>query len=90
MHRKYLYLKNQLYPECGTDDVCTFDLSVKVVSSSNPSPFVIGSSQSIEQSITIKNEGTDPAYLPILKIPIPKIVEVSKFPKGCSPLVSPK
>jgi hypothetical protein len=72
--------------ECGTDNICTFDLSVEVADSI-PSPFVIGSTQLIMQTIRVKNQAGDPAYLPQMKIPMPREIEISKFPKGCGILV---
>ena len=73
------------YIECGTDNVCTFDLSLEI--DSIQSPFVIGSNQWITQTINVKNNAGDPAYLPLLKIPLPKELETSKLPKGCDLLV---
>ena len=77
---------NFIYTECGTDNVCTFDLSLEI-GDSIQSPFVIGSSQWITLTINVKNNAGDPAYLPLLKIPFPRELEISKLPKGCDILV---
>ena len=55
----------------GCSGTCQIDLSVNVnTSAAITSPFVIGSSNYITLIFTVFNLAQDPAYLPILKVPL--------------------
>ena len=53
------------------ENTCSIDLSVTAnLAPSFQSPFVIGSSSFVTLIFTVINIGIDPAYLPVLKIPL--------------------
>ena len=53
------------------ENTCSIDLSVTAnLAPSFQSPFVIGSSSFVSLIFTVINIGIDPAYLPVLKIPL--------------------
>ena len=55
------------------ENTCSIDLSVTAnLAPSFQSPFVIGSSSFVTLIFTVINIGIDPAYLPVLKIPLGK------------------
>ena len=54
---------------CGSDGKCNVDLEVTASTKFIDQRFVIGSSNSLEQIITVRNKGREPAYLINVKLP---------------------
>ena len=70
------------------ENTCRIDLSVTAnLASSFESPFVIGSSSFVTLVFTVVNLGADPAYIPILKIPLGSR-KILKTPGNCKRIVS--
>ena len=70
---------------CGTDGTCTADLAPTVALSDDfQSPYVIGSSEFVTLVFTVANLAGDPAFKPVLKIPVPAGITVKKGAKECT------
>ena len=65
----------------GCSGTCLIDLSVNV-NSTSANPFVIGSSTYITLILTVLNLAQDPAYLPILKVPLTN-TKLIRIPSQC-------
>ena len=77
-------MKSNFFTGCATQR-CQIDLGVEAKFDENP--YVIGSSTTITLIFLVTNFGTDPAYLPELKIPL-KGERFSKLPEYCKIQVS--
>eukprot|EP00095_Tigriopus_kingsejongensis_P005079 maker-scaffold1482_size38982-snap-gene-0.11 protein:Tk05079 transcript:maker-scaffold1482_size38982-snap-gene-0.11-mRNA-1 annotation:"integrin alpha-9-like" len=65
---------------CGLDNNCFCDINV---STSQPSSFVIGSSDYLPMDITVANNGPDAALGPEVNMLVPPIVKVRTLPSEC-------
>ena len=80
-------MKSNFFTGCATQR-CQIDLGVEAkFDEKYGNPYVIGSSTTITLIFLVTNFGTDPAYLPELKIPL-KGERFSKLPEYCKIQVS--
>lgn len=63
--------------------MCDVDLEVSVSTKFRDQQFVIGSSNSLEQIVTVRNKGTEPAYLINVKLPNLPAIGVNYQPPEC-------